>query len=248
MTYYKATRMDGTDFYTGKIDYTRVPLPQMSGQGEFPGAGWLHLATTPTECVGASWPCRLFEIEPDNYAQVYQDKSHPHKIGTTKAFVTREIESWKFFGPQGKEVVALVERAKKLSAEDCKKLDSALDSAWASAWDSARTSAWDSARDSAWASAWTSAWDSASASARTSAWDSAWTSALASAGLVSRDLIGKGKFTQEQYDILTIPWRTAIGPIHPDDAPLGRTSEITQKIETLKKELSELEQLLKEAK
>ena len=85
MTYYKATRMDGTDFHTGKIDYTRVPLPEMSGQGEFPGAGWLHLATTPTECVGASWPCRLFEIEPASDAGTYMDGSHPHKIGASKA-------------------------------------------------------------------------------------------------------------------------------------------------------------------
>ena len=215
MTYYKATRMDGTDFHTGKIDYTRVPLPEMSGQGEFPGAGWLHLATTPTECVGASWPCRLFEIEPAGDAQVYQNKSHPHKIGTTKAFVTCEIESWKFFGPQGKEVVALIERAKKLSAEDVKKLSAAY---WAADWAAYSAAYWAAYSAAYWAAG----------------------SALA---LVVRD-----KITAAQYDILTIPWRTAIGPIHPDDAPIGRTSEITQKIATLKKELSELEQLLKEAK
>ena len=231
MTYYKATRMDGTDFHTGKIDYTRVPLPEMSGEGEFPGAGWLHLATTPTECVGASWPCRLFEIEPDNYAKVYQDKDHPHKIGTTKAFVTREIESWKFFGPQGKEVVALIERVKKLTAEDCRKLSAARSAARSVAYSVAYSAAYSAARSAA---------DSAAYSVVYSAADSAADSVLA---LVVRD-----KITPAHYDTLTTPWRTTIGPIHPDDAPVGRTSEITQKIETLKKELSELEQLLKEAK
>ena len=73
----------------------------------------------------------------------------------------------------------------------------AWDAAWAAAWDAARAAAWDAARDAAWAAAWTAA------------------------GLLVRDLIGQHGLTQGHYDLLTQVWRTAIGPIHPDDAPIA---------------------------
>lgn len=57
----------------------------------------------------------------------------------------------------------------------------------------------DAARDAAWAAAW--------AAARDAAW--------AAEALVVRDLI-----SAEHYDVLTSPWRSVMGPIHPDDAPL----------------------------
>ncbi len=62
-SYFKATRPDGTDFYTGTVDYAAalasgVPVEASPGPpGGFPGPGWLHLATVPTACVGMSWPC-----------------------------------------------------------------------------------------------------------------------------------------------------------------------------------------------
>lgn len=38
-------------------------------------------------------------------------------------------------------------------------------------------------------------------------------------GLVARDLIStiEGEFGQAEYDLLTWPWRSVIGPVHPDD-------------------------------
>ncbi len=40
----------------------------------------------------------------------------------------------------------------------------------------------------------------------------------AALALVSRDLIGHHPgWGQGAYDLLTGPWRSAIGPIHPDD-------------------------------
>lgn len=48
--------------------------------------------------------------------------------------------------------------------------------------------------------------------------DAAWDAAGA---LSVRDLISEDGFTQEHYDILTGPWRKAIGPLHADDAPLS---------------------------
>ena len=49
--------------------------------------------------------------------------------------------------------------------------------------------------------------------------DAARDAAGAAAGaLVVRDLIGQHGFTQEHYDLLTAPWATVIGRVHPDDA------------------------------
>ena len=99
------------------------------------------------------------------------------------------------FGPQWMPVVALVRRAAIMTNEEADRSAAASD-----AWDAAR----DAARD---------AWD-----ARGAAWaaarDAAWAAALA---LSVRDLIGKHGFKQEHYDLLTGPWRSVIGPVHPDD-------------------------------
>ena len=46
------------------------------------------------------------------------------------------------------------------------------------------------------------------------AWDAAWDAAR---GAATRDLIGTGKYTQAHYDLLTGPWRKAVGKLHPDD-------------------------------
>ena len=180
--FFKATRHDGTDFYTGRVDYAAAlasgePLPELSGDVAFPGPGWYHLATVPTACVGMSWPCRLFEVEP--VGDVFTRNDHPYKIGCTSVRVPREIEAHRVFGPQGGQVAALIERCRTLSAAELDRLDAA----------------WDAARDAAL--------------------NAALNAALA---LLCRDLIGQYPgWDQDAYDLLTGPWRTAIGPIHPDD-------------------------------
>ena len=59
-------------------------------------------------------------------------------------------------------------------------------------------------------------WYAARDAVRAAAWAAAWNAARdATLALLVRDLI-----TTEQYDALTRPWRTAIGPIHPDDPAL----------------------------
>jgi hypothetical protein len=56
------------------------------------------------------------------------------------------------------------------------------------------------------------------AAARDAAWDATWDAARDAAwALVVRDLIGEHWFTQAHYDTLTGPWRTVVGPVHPDD-------------------------------
>ena len=148
MTYWKATRPDGTDFYTGTVDYAGAlasgePTPALSGEGEFPGEGWYHLATVPTECVGMSWPCRLFEAEPVGDQTL--DTEHPHKIGCSSVRVVREVDGHIALGPQGAEVAALIARTRALPGDEAERLGAA--------WYAARGAA----RDAAWCATWVAA-------------------------------------------------------------------------------------------
>ena len=223
--FYKATRPDGTDFYTGLVDYAAAlasgePLPELPGDVAFPGPGWYHLATVPTECVGMRWPCRLFEVEP--VGDVMMDSAHPHKIGARSVRVLREIEAHRVFGPQGEQVAALIERCRVLSGVEVDRLAVAWnatrgatrnrDAAWAAAWDATRAAAWVAARDAA-------ARHAATRHAVRDAVRAATRAAGDAAGaLLCRDLIGQAPgWDQDAYDLLTGPWRQVIGPIHPDD-------------------------------
>ena len=224
--YFKATRPDGTDFYTGRVDYAAAlasgePLPELSGDVKFPGPGWYHLAAVPTECVGMSWPCRLFEVEP--VGDVFMDTAHPYKIGARSVRVLREIDAHRVFGPQGEQAVALIERCRVLSGAEVNRLSAAWtaarDDAWYATWDAARGAAlraawyaaWYATWDAAWYATWDAAWYATWDAARDAAGDAVW-------GLLCRDLIGQHDgWDQDAYDRLTGPWRDVIGPIHHDD-------------------------------
>ena len=144
------------------------------------------------------------------------------------------------FGPQGEHVVALLERARHLTPGEASALgaarDAALDVTWgaavdatldavdASARDAALDAAWDATWDVTWGAARDAALDAARGAALDAALDAVWNTALdaswdaaldAALGLVARDLI-----STERYNTLTRPWRTVIGPIHPDDPEL----------------------------
>jgi len=105
------------------------------------------------------------------------------------------------FGPQWKHIVALVRRAAILTKDETRQLLAAWDAAGVTAWVTACVAAEVAARDTA----------------RRVTWDAARDAALA---LSVRDLIGQSGFTQEHYDLLTGPWRSVIGSVHPDDAPM----------------------------
>jgi hypothetical protein len=142
------------------------------------------------------------------------------------------------FGPQWEHVVALVRRAAVLTADEVQQLIAAWvavwdaarvavwvaarDAVWVAVWDAARNDAQDAAWDAARVAAWVAVWDAARYAARDAAWDAARYAAWAAArdaarALVARDLIGQHGFTQEHYDLLTDPWVSVIGPVHPDD-------------------------------
>ena len=218
MTYWKATSLNGTDFHTGTVDYAAAlesgvpvtaPVIGLANDHSFPGPKWLHLATVPTECVGMSWPCRLFEVEP--VGDVFMDNAHPHKIGARSVRVLREIEAHRVFGPQGEQVAALIECCRTLSAAELDRLYTA----WYAAGYAARYAARHAARDAAGYAARYAARAAAGYAARDAAGDAAGDTACA---LTVRDLIGqRDGWDQAAYDALTGPWRRTIGPIHPDD-------------------------------
>ena len=229
MTYWKATRTDGTDFRTGTVDYAAAltsgvpvtaPVIGLANDHRFPGPKWLHMATVPTECVGMSWPCRLFEVEPAD--DLGEDRPrHEHKIGATAVRVLAEIEAHRVFGPQGVQVAALLELCATLTADEVSRLNAARGTARGVATrDATRGVAWGTARVAAWDAALYAATPGAArdAAARDVALGAAW-------GLLLRDLIGKRPgWDQDAYGLLTGPWRSVIGPVHPDDAPMAGSS------------------------
>lgn len=117
------------------------------------------------------------------------------------------------YGPQTIEIEALIARAKVITDDESR--------SWYAAWyatqDSSPNAAWDAARDAALDAAWDAAWDAARDVADDAAWDAVRSAADypvrdAALALLVRDLI-----SEDDYDLLTRPWRQAIGPIHSDD-------------------------------
>ena len=126
--YYKATRPDGTDFYSGTVDYAdalatgrwlRVRTPARDRYAVCT-SDVLHASDTPTETlIGGSWPCRLFEVTGRPVAQVGR------KYGFRSLTVVREVDAHLALGPQGVQVAALIERAGSLTADEVDRLAAA---------------------------------------------------------------------------------------------------------------------------
>jgi hypothetical protein len=216
--YYKAVRPDGTSFYDqrtkwqiGKI--TRHPAADLDHP--ISASRYLSVSVSPADCTSFKWPARLFRV-----ASV-----RGHKVVTpNSSYVTnkRASDAWKpveelpahqLFGPQGEHVAALIARAQNLTAEERDRLDAA----WNAVRYATRDSAQYVARDAGWYAAQYAAQSAARYAAQSAAQYAAQYVARDTAGaLVSRDLI-----STEHYDLLTRPWRKIIGPIHPDDPPIG---------------------------
>lgn len=212
-TFYKSIRPDGKDFWTKTIDYASalggfVAVPAV----DHPKCGTsdvLHAAATPIDALtGGYWPFRLFEVEGEPVAQ-----SGLH-YGFFKLSVIREVENHLALGPQGKEVIALIERAQTLTQDELKEMDAVWTTLSHTAWDYAwAVSDRDFASDTVGCAVTNIKHDAP--------WDARYVSVIdAGLALIVRDLIGKGEFTQEHYDTLSRPWRTVVGPLHPDDAKM----------------------------
>ena len=160
--YYKAVRPDGASFHGPTFRWlpegwkSGNPIPtdwvvRHPNPGAEKGSGahasrYLSVATVPTDCTGFRWPCVLLEVEAVD--QAYLDDQYPHKRRICAARVIRELPAHEVFGPQGAEVVAILDRAAKLTAEEVQNLAAAWDAARAAAWDAA-WAARDAARDAA---------------------------------------------------------------------------------------------------
>ena len=210
MTHYKATRLDGTDFLSGRVDYGSAllsgepvehPVKMPWRLRDLP-PHYLSVATVPTGCEGMKWPCRLFRVEP--VGRLRQSLSYPHVRGVAALRVVEELPGHMALGPQGEHVAALIERTRLLTDAEVEGLRAARDAARGIAWDAAWDAARDAARDAAWDTARNAAWDAARGVLAVE------DAALA---LLVRDLLAP-----EHYRTLTAPWAQVVGgPVHPDD-------------------------------
>ena len=208
MTYWKAVREDGTDFYSGTVRWA----PE---QGDIPAEGiavahptstaWgedhsTHLcaSTSPTDCTGFKWPCRLLEMEP--VAEVHEHAGS--KVSALSWRVVRELPAMQALGPQGAAVAALIDGLRRLDAEALARLADARVAAWDAVWDAV----WGAARVAAWDAVRGAAWDAVRGAVRDAA-----DAADAAVALVVWDLI-----TSEHRDTLTAPIRTALPDLWAD--------------------------------
>ena len=217
-TYYKAIRPDGTDWYTGKFRWLPkdgiipeggwlVEHPDPGPVGDSVAAGYLSVATAPTDCTGMGWPLRLLRVELVGDVWTPTPGGLPNKRAAHAWRVVEERSAHEALGPQGPEVAALIETARGLTPDQLDALDTALDTA--------RRAARVAALDASWKAARKAARDAALDAARGAAWDAAldaaWAAPLeavldAVLAVLVRDLIAP-----EQYDILTEPWCTVMG-------------------------------------
>jgi hypothetical protein len=195
VTFYKATRPDGTSFYNGTTKWqvgciVRHPAPDLSLG--LCSAGVLHISDAPGETlVGGWWPCRLFEVEPRDD----MIGSEEHKYGCTAVKVVRELPAWQALGPNGEAVAALIKRCRTMTYDEAEQLFAARSAARSAAWSAAGSAA----RDAAWDAAGSAARSAAGNAAGYAAWDAAW-------ALMVKDLI-----TPEQFDLLYGPWASVMG-------------------------------------
>jgi hypothetical protein len=195
MNYYKATRPDGTDFRTGTIDYAaafasgeviRHPAAKKV-QGD--ASTYLSVSVSASDCIGFSWPCRLFRVEPIGRAG--KDPRFPNKRTIRAGRVAEELPAHLAFGPNGEAVVAFLEAVRRLSMSECERLLATRRASIAT-----RNEAWYVADRSAWG-------------ARDSAWRGAWAAASYVAGDAAVALLVRDSITPEQYNLLTQPFADA---------------------------------------
>lgn len=111
--YYKATDPRGFDFFTGEIDYgsafksgeiLRHPERQKVSND---ASTYFSISVSAADCIGFSWPCRLFRVEP--VGRILSGLSaSPNKRAVSALRVVEELPAWQVFGPQGRQVVWLI--------------------------------------------------------------------------------------------------------------------------------------------
>ena len=140
-TYFKAVRPDGTDFHTGTVQWA----PPEGHEGEWivrhPAAteigddasGYLSVATVATDCTAMSWPCRLLTVEAIGDVTIPSPSDLPSKRAGVAFRVTGELPAHEALGSQGEAAAALIDRARRLTADELDSLAAAGDAAWGGA-------------------------------------------------------------------------------------------------------------------
>jgi len=169
--YYKATRLDGTDFRTGTVNYAAacgtgqlVTWPgtrshySAAGMVRDDPATYLSVSTELGEVLtGGQWPCLLFTVKP--HGRTIGHSEWTWKRCCRDLVVLKELPAHQALGPNGEAVVALIERAKRLTAEEITAWHAAARNAAAwhaghaagdAAWHAARYAAGHAAGDAAW--------------------------------------------------------------------------------------------------
>lgn len=161
--YWKAVRPDGMDFHTGTVRWlppVGEPLPEGGLIVRHPtattpsfgndAAYCLSVSTEPANCTEMRWPCRLALLEAvDAAVWTPNATALPDKRAAVVWLVTAEVDAWQALGPQGREVAAIIDRVRMLTADELRQLTTVRDTAQ----DAARNTAWAAAWDAAWAAA-----------------------------------------------------------------------------------------------
>ena len=102
-TYYKSVRPDGTDFFTGTVQWlprkrSAKMRPRIVRHPTSPAAIYgdhstsLAVSTDPTRIPGAKWPMRLCIVEPVGDALVIETDAYKRQSIAWR--VVREIDPW----------------------------------------------------------------------------------------------------------------------------------------------------------
>lgn len=207
--FFKATRPDGTDFRTGRIDYAAalggdpIALPTV-GYPQCCTGDVLHASTVAAETlIGGEWQCRLFLVEGEPVAE------EGHKRGFFSLRVVEEIDHRLALGPNGVEVARVIEKAHSLTEDQAGAINAA--------WDATRSDAGGAAGDAAGNAARLSAWAAAGSAAWAAAWAAAEYDARAAACSAARASVVRNLISDTLYQTLAGPWESVMGPIFDDE-------------------------------
>lgn len=209
MRYYKATQPDGTDFYSGTVDYAAAlangetlthPRAEWGAHSEVGlASSYFSVSVAAGDCTGFLWPCRLFLVEPISPWRTRGP--YRNKRACLSLRVLEELPAYQAFGPNGQAVADLLDR--ELPAQRAVRLSETggkVARATSAAGVGNRVAAFSAALRAHPAPLGSSATITYS------------TVGLAAAALVVRDLI-----SQPSYDLLTGPLRCDGVVVHPDD-------------------------------
>ena len=198
--------------------------PKPGEVGSLDAVGYLSASTAETDCTGFLWPARLLLVEPVGDVWTPHPDKFPRKRAAHTWRVLEELPAWRLFGPQGREVAALIEQAAHMTSSQIEglaavqgadltavrvaALDAVLGAARDAAWRAVLGSVRVAVRDAAPGTAPGATYDAAYRATQDAALGAAYGTLNAALGLLVKDLI-----STKDFRTLTGPWAQAMGPI-----------------------------------